>query len=85
MSLIVSQLVEDREIYVRGLAHPIIFQASSTGNNGFADPDFLKFGAVEVTPRNYYRLMETGQAALLFPGGVREGKLVYSNETNVLF
>ena len=25
-----------------------------------------------VTPRNYYRLMQTKQAALLFPGGVRE-------------
>lgn len=25
-----------------------------------------------VTPRNFYRLMETGQTALLFPGGVRE-------------
>jgi hypothetical protein len=25
-----------------------------------------------VTPRNYYRLMQTGQVGLLFPGGVRE-------------
>jgi hypothetical protein len=34
--------------------------------------NFQKFGAVMVTPRNFYRLMETGQNALLFPGGVRE-------------
>lgn len=38
-----------------------------------ADPDlFPMFGAVKVNPRNFYRLMQTGQAALLFPGGVRE-------------
>lgn len=29
-------------------------------------------GAVEVNPRNFYRLLQTGQAVLLFPGGVRE-------------
>ncbi|CAM9563581.1 unnamed protein product [Chrysoparadoxa australica] len=33
---------------------------------------FKALGAVEVNPRNFYRLMQTGQAALLFPGGVRE-------------
>ena len=29
-------------------------------------------GAVKVSPRNFYRLMQTNQTALLFPGGVRE-------------
>ena len=33
---------------------------------------FEEFGAVMVTPRNFYRLMQTGQNGLLFPGGVRE-------------
>lgn len=34
--------------------------------------NFRLFGAVMVTPKNYYRLMQTGQNALLFPGGVKE-------------
>ena len=34
--------------------------------------NFQQFGAVPVTPRNLYRLMENGEFALLFPGGVRE-------------
>ena len=34
--------------------------------------DFQTFGAVMVTPKNFYRLMATGQTGLLFPGGVRE-------------
>lgn len=43
--------------------------------DGPVDPppgDFQTFGAVMVTPKNFYRLMATGQAGLLFPGGVRE-------------
>jgi len=42
---------------------------------GPVDPppgDFQTFGAVMVTPKNFYRLMATGQTGLLFPGGVRE-------------
>lgn len=71
--LLVPQLIEELGLYVRGLAHPILFRAATESNGTiFGDPDYFKYGIVEVTPRNYYRLMETGQAALLFPGGVRE-------------
>jgi hypothetical protein len=31
-----------------------------------------EFGAIPVTPRNYYRLMQAGQCGLLFPGGAKE-------------
>jgi pimeloyl-ACP methyl ester carboxylesterase len=85
LSMIIAELLEQRDIKARGLAHPIVFQAG----NGFGPPapvtkrnkdgpvdvapgDFQTFGAVMVSPRNYYRLMQTGQAGLLFPGGVRE-------------
>jgi 1-acyl-sn-glycerol-3-phosphate acyltransferase len=92
LGLIIAELLEQREIAARGLAHPIIFQGANgfgggpgpagtsrritkRNRDGLVDPplgDFQTFGAVMVTPRNYYRLMETGQTALLFPGGVRE-------------
>lgn len=50
---------------------------SNNGDNnndggGFGPGNFEKFGAVRVTPRNYYRLLQTGQDALLFPGGAKE-------------
>ena len=90
--MIIAQLLEERNIAARGLAHPIVFQggnafgggAGSTGppqritkrnKEGPVDPtpgDFQTFGAVMVTPKNFYRLMATGQTGLLFPGGVRE-------------
>lgn len=89
---IVAELLEQRGIFARGLAHPLVYQAGNgfgagagpTGpsrrttkrdKDGVVDPppgDFQTFGAVMVTPRNYYRLMQTGQVGLLFPGGVRE-------------
>lgn len=34
--------------------------------------DLQEFGALPVTPRNYYRLMQSGQTGLLFPGGAKE-------------
>jgi len=87
LSLLVAKLYKNG-IPVRGLAHPIIFQGASSINVGVnselgrvpgiesslsgGTQDFEKFGAVMVSPRNYYRLMQTGQNALLFPGGVRE-------------
>ena len=90
LGLIIAELIEEREIFARGLAHPIIFQGGSQFANGggprtgrnedvttsnIEEDDeglFQKFGAVMVTPRNYYKLMSTNQTALLFPGGVRE-------------
>jgi len=83
LGLIISGLLEERNLPVRGLGHPVIFDGIGGGNgspfaggappNGATRPSlFETFGAVRVTPKNYYRLMQTGQAALLFPGGVRE-------------
>lgn len=77
----------ENDIVVRGLAHPVIFQGSGLDELGGRTPglanrpgrggptgttDFQTFGAIMVTPRNYYRVLQSGQNALLFPGGVRE-------------
>lgn len=77
--MIIAELLEERGITARGLAHPVIFQNEgrprgirADDSGPFSNELFQKFGAVKVTPRNYYRLLQTGQNALLFPGGVRE-------------
>lgn len=90
LNLLIAKLIES-DILVRGLAHPIVFQAAqgstakvdelggrtpglrsrSTGR-GPNTSNFQQFGAVMVTPRNFYRVLQSGQNALLFPGGVRE-------------
>eukprot|EP00568_Trieres_chinensis_P004197 CAMPEP_0183298454 /NCGR_PEP_ID=MMETSP0160_2-20130417/5467_1 /TAXON_ID=2839 ORGANISM="Odontella Sinensis, Strain Grunow 1884" /NCGR_SAMPLE_ID=MMETSP0160_2 /ASSEMBLY_ACC=CAM_ASM_000250 /LENGTH=727 /DNA_ID=CAMNT_0025460489 /DNA_START=68 /DNA_END=2251 /DNA_ORIENTATION=+ len=86
LGLIIAELIEKRDIKVRGLAHPIIFQQGGGAFGGGPPVEqqerggagtsqtglFQTFGAVQVSPRNYYRLMQTGQNGLLFPGGVRE-------------
>lgn len=82
--MLVSQLLEDRDLLIRGLAHPVAFLGTQTNNlqgrtPGLGDDsrnpvngDFQQWGAVMVTPRNYYRMLQSGQNALLFPGGARE-------------
>ena len=90
LNLIISELLEERQLICRGLAHPIVFNqtkehpelwgrtpglvssTSGAGDNVNSFSTFQKFGAVEVTPRNYYKLMQSKQNTLLFPGGVRD-------------
>lgn len=82
MILVGSQLVEERNLFVRGLGHPVIFQDVNLGGGpsflpkspGSSTFDLYKTfgGAVLATPKNFYRLMQTQQAVLHFPGGARE-------------
>jgi hypothetical protein len=88
LSLIVAELLEERDLICRGLGHPVIFNQTkypelrgrtpglrpSEGGNGGANSflSFQEFGAVAVTPRNYYKLLQSGQNGLLFPGGVKD-------------
>jgi hypothetical protein len=55
---------------LRGRTAGLTPQQGSTTNLG--PGNFEDFGAVVVTPRNYYRLLQTGQNVLLFPGGAKE-------------
>ena len=51
----------------------VVKKPTDRGNASPNDPStFQRYGAVMVTPRNYYKLLQTGQNVLLFPGGVRE-------------
>ena len=108
LSILVDEFLRDRDLLIRGLAHPVATNAPSLvgdgpqqgprpspqwwndgrrrdGFNGNGDESFFqKFGAVEVTPRNFIRLLQKDECVLLFPGGVREsnhGK----GENNLLF
>jgi hypothetical protein len=69
MILVGAQLIEERNIFVRGLGHPVIFR-----NDGNAIFDLYKTfgGAVLASPKNFYRLLQSQQTVLHFPGGARE-------------
>ncbi|GMH67866.1 hypothetical protein TrST_g13528 [Triparma strigata] len=72
VKLVVSEILEKRNYLVRGLGHPVIFGGgNSTASNNFNN-DFIEYGTVKVSPANYYNLMKTKQAMLLYPGGVSE-------------
>ena len=46
--------------------------ATQQRNNGGFGSFLETFGAVPVGGQNLYKLLEGGEAALLYPGGVRE-------------
>ena len=47
-------------------------RSNNNNNDNGSVGDFCTFIAGVVTPRNFYRLMQMGQARLLFPGNVWE-------------
>ncbi|CAN7102099.1 unnamed protein product [Brassica rapa subsp. narinosa] len=69
----VSQLLKERNIHLRGLAHPMLFV-----NNQDALVDTQMFdkykimGGVPVSNFNIYKLLSLKSHVLLYPGGVRE-------------
>lgn len=85
LRILAAELIEQRGIWPRGLAHPVTFITTKdlpgelsgrtpgllVNRNPF-NGEFQQFGAVEVSPRNYYKMLQAGFDALLFPGGAKE-------------
>jgi len=70
---LVREFILEKGVVVRGLAIPFAFDRfgenqETRGPGGL----FLRFGAVPVSPRNIFRLLQRGEMALLYPGGVLE-------------
>jgi hypothetical protein len=71
---LVTKIFLERNILVRGMAHPMTFVRDKEG----ALPDlstydsFRIMGAVPVSATNFYKLMSSKSHALLYPGGMRE-------------
>jgi len=89
LPLVVEELLQQRGVLVRALAHPVAFNSSRAVSDqgaagaGEAAPaggagraggfvDFETFGAVPVSPRALFKLLQRGTPTLLYPGGVRE-------------
>ena len=77
LGLLVDEVLTQKGMLLRGLAHPVVFQqlqSSPQARNGSETmgQTFQAFGAVPVSGRNLYTLLAAGEAVLLFPGGVRE-------------
>ncbi|XP_052189416.1 phytyl ester synthase 2, chloroplastic-like isoform X2 [Diospyros lotus] len=70
----ISRFWSERNMVVRGIAHPMLFKRLRDGNL----PDISTFdavrimGAVPVSATNFYKLLSSKSHVLLYPGGVRE-------------
>ncbi|KAK7336128.1 hypothetical protein VNO77_16661 [Canavalia gladiata] len=71
---LVSRIYMERNILVRGIAHPMMFTRARNGKM----PDLSSFdsfrvmGAVPVAPTNLFKLFSSKSHILLYPGGMRE-------------
>lgn len=65
--------LREKNIIIRGMAHPILFRRVETSWQEVSQSDALSvFGAIPVFPRNMYRLFSRNSHVLLYPGGARE-------------
>ncbi|MBA0652447.1 hypothetical protein Goklo_019709 [Gossypium klotzschianum] len=73
---LVAQIMMERNILVRGIAHPAMFvrvKDRRPPEPELSDFDVIRvMGAVPVSAANFYKLMSSKSHALLYPGGVRE-------------
>jgi len=79
---LVREFLLERGVVARGLANA---DAMRRVSNGGGDNTFETFGAVPVTPRNIFKLLQKGEMTLLFPGGMREALHGPGEEYKVLW
>ncbi|KAH9625337.1 hypothetical protein KSS87_003634 [Heliosperma pusillum] len=69
----VMNFLTERDVLLRGLAHPIIFVRMLEEQLDISMFDsFRAMGAVPVSASNFYKLLASGSHVLLYPGGMRE-------------
>lgn len=70
----VTQMFVERNIHLRGIAHPMMFVKLREGRlPDISNYDTLRvMGAVPVSASNFYKLLSSKCHVLLYPGGVRE-------------
>ncbi|KAI4338666.1 hypothetical protein MLD38_023695 [Melastoma candidum] len=78
-----EHFLKEKNIMVRGLAHPMLFTESYGSDFSIVDWSRV-FGAVPVTGKNLFKLLSTKSHVLLYPGGSREA-LHYKGEEYKLF
>lgn len=71
---LVSRFWIERNILLRGVAHPMMFSKLKEGRMPAASAfdTFRIMGAVPVSAPNFFRLFSSKSHVLLYPGGVRE-------------
>ncbi|CAN1243775.1 Phytyl ester synthase 2, chloroplastic [Linum perenne] len=74
VSQLVTQVLLERNVLVRGIAHPMLF---SRLKDGFMPPlssfdDFRVMGAAPVSGSVLFKLLSSKAHVLLYPGGMRE-------------
>jgi pimeloyl-ACP methyl ester carboxylesterase/1-acyl-sn-glycerol-3-phosphate acyltransferase len=74
MTLIIYKVFKERGLMIRGLAHPVLFLDNFESD--LQEPTmsdlYRAFGAVPVSGKTMFKLLQKGYSTLLYPGGARE-------------
>ncbi|GAV89404.1 LOW QUALITY PROTEIN: DAGAT domain-containing protein, partial [Cephalotus follicularis] len=69
----VCQFMMERNILLRGMAHPLMFFRAKDGDLPESTFNTVRvMGAIPVTATNFYKLLSSKSHVLLYPGGMRE-------------
>jgi len=71
---LIIRMVAEKNIVVRGIAHPMMFYRSKEGKlpNLSEFDQFRLMGATPVSGTNLFKLLASKSHVLLYPGGMRE-------------
>ncbi|KAM7511781.1 hypothetical protein LguiB_010656 [Lonicera macranthoides] len=73
LASLVLEILREKKIMVRGLAHPKLFKQMPFQSREFQLLDTMKvFGGLPVTASNLFNLLKNNSHVLLYPGGIRE-------------
>ena len=78
--LVVNELLDQCGIFSRALTHPFLYPSDNPDGTTFLET----YGCLPVSTRNFYRLLQTNQPVLLFPGGAKEAFVNKESEAYAL-
>ncbi|XP_068659847.1 phytyl ester synthase 1, chloroplastic-like [Aristolochia californica] len=84
---LVDAFLREKKTVIRGMAHPMLFPPMNEDVlQEFSRFDLMRvFGALPVSPSNFYKLLQTKSFVLLYPGGAREALHAKGEEYKVIW
>ncbi|KAG9457589.1 hypothetical protein H6P81_002097 [Aristolochia fimbriata] len=85
---LVDAFMREKNTVIRGMAHPMLFPPIVNEDvlQEFSRFDLMRvFGALPVTPSNFYKLLQAKSYVLLYPGGAREALHKKGEEYKVIW
>ncbi|XP_068661517.1 phytyl ester synthase 1, chloroplastic-like [Aristolochia californica] len=88
LASLVDAFMREKHTVIRGMAHPTLFSPTVSEDvlQEVSRFDLMRvFGALPVSPGNFYKLLQAKSFVLLYPGGAREALHLKGEEYKVIW